>query len=143
MTDWHALATEDNQQRFADAQARLDEGDYPPGEAGEAQRAEDKRFADWYDANVNAAAQDEHERQGEEEEFRRHFPEPVDGSRFEWEDREGVVHGAYRQDFPPSVGDWWVYGDVDSPYSWRRLVAEHNLHMDDLTFLVPAEDGTL
>jgi hypothetical protein len=34
-----------------------------------------------------------------------------------------------------------VYGDVNGPFAWRRLVAEHNLHMDDLTFLVLAEDG--
>jgi hypothetical protein len=141
MTDWRTLATEANQQRFADAQARLDEGDYPPGEAGDAQRKADELFTTWYDANVNGAAQDEHERQGEEEEFNRRFPEPVDGSRFEWEDRDGVVHGAYRQDFPPSVGDWWIYGDVNGPYTWRRLVAERHLHMDDLAFLVLAEDG--
>jgi hypothetical protein len=141
MTDWRTLATEDNQRRFADAQARLDEGGYSPGEAGDAQRKADELFTTWYDANVNAAAQDEHERQGEEEEFRRHFPEPVDGSRFEWEDADGVVHGAYRQDCSDCGGDWWVYGE-DEPYAWCRLVAEHNLHMDDLTFLVLAEDGS-
>jgi hypothetical protein len=139
MTDWRTLATEANQQRFADAQARLDEGDYPPSEAGDAQRKADELFTTWYDANVLGAAQDEFERQGEEEDFRRHYPEPVEGSRFEWEDADGVMHGAYRLD-RPGGSVWWAYGEAN-PYTWRGLVAEHNLHMDDLTFLVPAEDG--
>lgn len=139
-TDWRTVATEANQQRFADAQARLDEGDYPPGDAGRAQQAEDQRFADWYDQAVNAAAQDEFERQSERDEFDRLFPEPADGFRIEWEDSEGFLVAAYRQDeLEHDGGSWWLYGG-DQRCDWRSLVAEYRLPagLTDVTVLVDA-----
>jgi hypothetical protein len=77
--------TDADQERFADAQARLDEGDYPTGEAGRAQEAEDKRFTDWYDQAVNGAAHDEFERQAR----RGRVPQPLPRTRRRYPDRMG------------------------------------------------------
>jgi hypothetical protein len=148
MTDWRTLATEDNQQRAAEAQSRLDDlGVHPDGTVTTyrvdrgyppAMRASDKRFTDWYDRNVLGAAQDEYARRREEDEFRLHYPEPPDGSRFMWEDVDGTTHVAHRRDYDFLLDGphWWVNGHV---YTWRRLVVEFDLHMEDLTFLARIE----
>lgn len=138
--DWRIHATEANQQKFGDAQARLDEGDYPAGPAGNRQRVEDERFADWYDQAVNQCAQDEFERQGEADEFNRHWPEPPDGARIEWEADDGRLHAACRHDIPEHEGgSWWEYGR-DDRYTWPRLVAEYRFPdgLDDIAVLVDA-----
>jgi hypothetical protein len=137
-TDWRTHATASNQQRFADAQARLDEGDYPPGDAGDNLRREDQRFADWYDQAVNAAGWDEFERQGDEDEFRRRYPEPADGSRIEFEADRGTVYGAFRQNDPDHEqveARWYLYGSNEA-WTWRDLVFRYQIDMGDLTVLV-------
>lgn len=141
-TDWRTLATEANQQKFADAQARLDFDDYPPGEPGRKKRAEDERFTTWYDQAVLSASQDEFERQCEADEFNARWPEPADGARIEWEDRDGALYAAYRQDLPEHAGgSWWLYGS-DLRYGWRELVGEYELPADlvDVTLLVEAKE---
>lgn len=138
-TDWRTLATEANQQLFADAQGRLDDCEVQPDgtvtvnvrgvdvEYTAVMRAEDEKFTGWYDRNVLAAAQEEFERRGKVDEFHRHWPEPVDGARIEWEDAAGTLHAAYRQDQPEhDGGSWYRYG-CDSRWTWERLVREHRL----------------
>lgn len=148
-TDWRTHATQANQQRFGDAQARLDFDDYPPGEAGRRQRAEDERFADWYDQAVNAASQEEFERQCEDDELNARWPEPADGARIEWEGDDGTLFAAYRQDLPEHAGgSWFLYGS-DDRHTWGRLVAEYRLPqwLDDVALLteeteMPCPSGT-
>jgi hypothetical protein len=136
-TDWRTYATEANQQRFADAHARLDDLEVHPdgtittygveGEYAQPQRREDERFTDWYDQAVLAAAQDEFERHCEQADFDRAYPEPADGARIEWEGDGGTLYAAYRQDLPEfSGGSWWLYG-TDLRMTWRQLVTEYQL----------------
>lgn len=138
--DWRTLATEQAQREFADAQARLDDGlNDLATEAGRVQAAADEKFTDWYDANVLNPAQDEFERQCDEDVFNRHYPEPADGTRVEFEANRGVVFGAFREDVPEHEGgSWWLYGD-DERRTWRWLVVEYQLRMDDLTVLVAVD----
>lgn len=140
--DWRIHATAANQQKFADAQARLDEGDYPPGEPGHALRREDQRFTDWYDQAVNAASWDELERQGEIADFQQRWPEPADGARIEFEADRGKVYGAYRENDPDHEqieARWYLYGS-DEAWTWPDLVFRFQLpeHLDDVTVLVDA-----
>jgi hypothetical protein len=103
-TGWRIHATETNQQRFAAAQTRLDD-----------------------DQAVLASAQYEFERQCDEADFDRAFPEPADGARIEWEGAGGTLYAAYRQDLPEHEGgSWWLYGS-DERMSWRQLVGEYRL----------------
>lgn len=135
--DWREYATVEAFQAFADAQARLDEGDYPDGEAGHVLRQCDEALTDRYDRLVLQPAQWERIAQDDNAEFARHFPEPTDGSRIEWE-YDGFLWAAYRQDQADGNGDWWLYGRDDDCYSWRRLVVEYRIQMADLTVLVDA-----
>ncbi len=137
-TDWHKYDTPEAQIAFANAQARLDEGDYPDGEAGRAMMLADEALTDRYDALVLGPAQDEFERQCDEEEFARHYPEPPDGGRVEFEYGDGW-HAAYRQDQAEGNGDWWLYGDGVECYTWRRLIGEFDLRPDGITHLVEKE----
>jgi hypothetical protein len=126
-TGWRIHATETNQQRFAAAQTRLDDGLHPPGPVGDTQRRKDEKFTDWYDQAVLASAQDEFERQCDEADFDRTFPEPADGARIEWEGEGGTLYAAYRQDLPEyEGGSWWLYGS-DERMSWRHLVGKYRL----------------
>lgn len=138
-TDWRTHDTEANQQRFANAQARLDDLEVQPdgtvtvrgvdGEYTQAMRDEDERFTNWYDANVLSPAHDEHERQGEIEEFQRRWPEPPDGTRIEFEADRGRLYAAYRENDPDHdqiEARWYLYGS-DEAWTWRDLVFRYRI----------------
>lgn len=134
--DWREHATPEAQQAFADAQARLDEGDYPPGEAGREQERADEELTDRYDRLVLQPAQDEFERQRDEDKFNQHYPEPPDLARIEFE-YGGDFYAAYRMDVPERQGGtWWLYGPDGEPRTWRQLVVEFQFDMDGVTVLV-------
>jgi hypothetical protein len=145
VSDWREHATPEAQQAFADAQYRLDNLNF--GEEGYTpERAEaDKELTDQYDRLGLQPAQDEFERQCEAEEFARHFPEPPDGSRIEWEGDRSTIYAAQRTDFPEhNEGSWWMYGDSEHRWSWRQLVCEYNIPdgLTDVALLVEKTQRT-
>jgi hypothetical protein len=141
-TDWRTHDTPAAREAFQDAQARLDEGERQDGQPYTLeQRAEDEKLTDRYDRLVLGPAHDEFLRQRDEDEFNHHFPEPADGARIEWEGHGGTLFAAFRQDIPEHEGgSWWLYGS-DERYTWRRLIVEYEIRMDDLTLLVPVESA--
>lgn len=144
--DWRLHDTEQARREFADAQYRLDDLDYgeqvPGFPAGTVytpkMAAADEKIADRYDRLVLQPAHDEYERDVERAEFEHHYPEPPDETVVEWE-CGGRWYAARRQDQPEIEGGaWWLYGDA-GPRTWRQLVVEFELRMDDLHYLVPQE----
>lgn len=133
-TDWRVHATPEAEQAFADAQSRLDEGDYPDGEAGQVLRQCDEALTDRYDRLVLQAAQEEFARKADDAEFARLFPEPPDGGRIEFEYGDGF-HAAYRQDQREDSHDWWLYGENGDCFTWRRLIGEFELEPGGITYL--------
>lgn len=136
-TDWREHATPEAQRAFADAQYRLDNLNF--GEEGytREQAEADRELTDRYDRLVLQPAHDEFERQSDEAEFARAFPEPADGGRIEFGYGDGF-HAAYRQDQAKGNGDWWLYGKNGGCYSWRRLIGEFELKPGDITYLADA-----
>jgi hypothetical protein len=137
--DWRQHATPEAQQAFADAQARLDEGDYPPGEEGASKRWRDEVLTERYDRLVLGPAHYEHLRQCDEAEFAQHFPEPGDGARIEFS-HDGTTYGAFRDDvLEGPTGDWWVYGEEDQT-TWRALVVRFQIDTGELAFLAVVDN---
>lgn len=139
--DWRTLNTPEAEAEFADAQARLDNLDHGDDGYTPEQVAADEKVADQYDRIVLQPAYDEWRDQREREEFDQLFPEPPDGTRIEFE-RDDVVYGAYRQDCTDTGGDWWMYGSGVEVWSWRRLVTEYEIDMDELVLLMPVAETT-
>jgi hypothetical protein len=135
--------TDADQERFADAQARLDDDDYPAGPGGAAQRRADTQFTDWYDQAVLSANDDKYAQEADEDEFRQHYPEPPDGSRIEWMDRDDIGQAAVRMDGVDTPLNWGVYGQADGR-TWRQLVVEYGIPADlvGVTFLTEAGQPT-
>lgn len=152
--DWSTIDTSEFRSAFGDAQARLDDlnfGDCYLNEEAcsltdhrytEEMAAADRKIADRYERLVLQPAHTEFERQCDEDEFARHFPEPANDARIEWEGRDGKWFGAYRVDDAEgqATGTWYLYGE-NGAYTWRSLVGEFEIHMESLTLLVPAPGG--
>jgi hypothetical protein len=140
-TDWRSHDTPEAKAVFADAQYRLDNFSTAEYIASGHDAEVDKKIADRYDRLVLQSAHYEYERQREQDEFELHFPEPVEDTIIEWESGP-IWHAARRQDDPEREGgSWWMYGQ-EQARTWRQLVFEFELHMDNLTYLVPAEEVT-
>lgn len=137
-TDWRTFDTPEFRRAFGDAQFRLDEGLYPPGEAGREMAKADQKLTDRYDRLVLQPAHAEFERDCDQAEFEAAYPEPADGGRIEWESGD-KVYAAYRSDdsADAEIGTWYLYGD-DLPYTWRHLIGEFEISPDSITLLVEA-----
>jgi hypothetical protein len=136
-TGWRQYATPEAQQAFADAQARLDNGDYTP--AGAVLRKRDQALTGSYERMVLQPAHEEFLRQCDDDEFACRFLEPAEGARVEFEADGGVVFGAFRVDDPDRdgyLGRWYLYGD-DEPWTWRNLVFRYEIDMGGLILLAP------
>jgi hypothetical protein len=126
-TGWRQFDTKEARDAFADARARLDNLDFGEDGYTPERAAEDRRITDRYERLVLQPAQAEFEQLCDDAEFARHFPEPADGSRVEFE-QDGVVYGAFRFEGGEGEEDadgrplhWWLYGS-NQPWSWRGLV---------------------
>jgi hypothetical protein len=146
---WRQHDTPAARSAFTNAQTRLDEAEltddgrcitlgvdnYTPE-----MRAADQATANRYDQLVLQPAHTEFERDCDNADFAAAYPEPVDGTRFEFEGDDGTLFAAFRQDDPdqPSDAHWYVYGD-DQAWKWRDLVFRYQLQMADLELLQSAE----
>lgn len=108
-----------------EASNRLDDGEYDQED-----RENLVLLAEQYESYLQNE-QDKFVRREAEIEFHIAWPEPSDGARIEWENSDGSLFGARRDE-----NNWWMYNDPNGgPHTWREIVESMPDNVINMTFV--------